>query len=199
MGPMGLAQRLSCCLFAASIAACGRVEPVDAPPRNTRDKIERADAPAEWARFHRERRVPVGASEIPVDAWQRAAAASAKLPLYSTRQRGLVARGTHDKAAAPRWEFLGPTNVAGRARAFAFDPRNADRLYLAGVSGGLWVSNDAGANWAPLSDAAAYLNIGALAIDPVEPDTIYLGTGELYRYSAQPYASMWGQGILRSR
>ena len=199
MGPMGLAQRLSCCLLAASIAACGRVDPVDAPPRNTRDKVARADAPAEWARFHRERRVPVGASEIPVDAWQRAAAASAKLPLYSTRQRGFVARRTHDKAAAPRWEFLGPTNVAGRARAFAFDPRNADRLYLAGVSGGLWVSNDAGANWAPLSDAAAYLNIGALAIDPVEPDTIYLGTGELYRYSAQPYASMWGQGILRSR
>lgn len=185
-------------LLAAALAACNAPLATQAPPRRGDDAVARADAPAEWARFQRERRLPAGADEIPVDAWQRAASASAKLPLYSTRQRAFVGRGAREKAAAPRWEFLGPTNIAGRARAFAFDPRNADRLYLAGVSGGLWVSNDAGANWAPLSDAAAYLNIGSIAIDPVAPDTIYLGTGELYRYSEQPYASMWGQGILRS-
>jgi len=199
MRPMTSIHALPCCLLALALAACSSADPQFAPPQSSKGNAERADAPAEWARFQRERRLPVGAAEIPVDAWQRAAAASARLPLYSTRQHAFVPTSTRDKAAAPRWEFLGPTNVAGRARAFAFDPRNADRLYLAGVSGGLWVSNDAGANWAPLSDAAAYLNIGALAIDPLAPDTIYLGTGELYRYSEQPYASMWGQGILRSR
>ncbi|HET7844022.1 MAG TPA: hypothetical protein VFL14_07725, partial [Xanthomonadales bacterium] len=39
----------------------------------------------------------------------------------------------------------------------------------------------------------------SLVIDPVAPDTVYAGTGELYRNSEQPYSAMWGQGILRSR
>jgi hypothetical protein len=98
----------------------------------------------------------------------------------------------------PQWEWLGPANVTGRTRTLEFDPRDSNVMYAGGVSGGVWKSTDAGASWQPLSDDAANLNIGALAIDPQRPDTLYAGTGELYRDSGMPWSPMSGAGILKS-
>ena len=117
------------------------------------------------------------------------------MPGFSTITGELVAGG--DKAA-PRWESLGPSNVGGRTRTLVFDPRDSNRMLAGGVSGGVWESLNAGDSWRALSDDAANVNIGALVFDPVAPDTIYAGTGELYRNNQRPYAAMWGQGILRS-
>ena len=36
----------------------------------------------------------------------------------------------------------------------------------------------AASNWTPLTDNQASLASGAIAIDPSNPDTIYVGTGE---------------------
>ena len=157
----------------------------------------RPDRPPEWALYMQASRVAPGSTSIPGDAYANALAQAKRLPTYSAASGKSYA--SDEAKAAPRWQFLGPTNIAGRARTLEFDPRNPNRMLLGGVSGGVWESLDAGESWQPLSTGAEYINIGALVFDPVEPDTIYAGTGELYRNSGQPYAAMWGQGILVSR
>jgi photosystem II stability/assembly factor-like uncharacterized protein len=77
-----------------------------------------------------------------------------------------------------QWRSLGPGNVAGRVRAIAFDPRNARRVFVGAATGGLWISEDAGASWRAYSDFLPNLSITSLAIDPANPDVMYIGTGE---------------------
>jgi photosystem II stability/assembly factor-like uncharacterized protein len=175
------------------LGSCAQApEPGRVPPPR-----EREDLPREWAEFQSLRRLPPGMTELDPALLRNAQAQAAKMPRYATTLGGFV-DGARAKAA-PRWESLGPDNIAGRTRTLVFDPRNPDRLLAGGVSGGVWESTNAGETWRVLSDEAQNINIGALAIDPVEPDVVYAGTGELYRNSAQPYSAMWGQGILRSR
>lgn len=158
------------------------------PPR------ERADSPGERAAFDAVRRLPPGAAALD-PAWYASAQAQAGgMPRFSTIAGRVLAA---DKTA-PAWEWMGPGNVGGRTRTLVFDPRNPDRMLAGGVSGGVYESTDAGASWRALSDQLPNLNIGALAIDPAAPNTLYAGTGELYRNNERPYAAMWGQGILRS-
>ena len=76
------------------------------------------------------------------------------------------------------WVNLGPTNFAGRVRPIAPHPTVAGTLYVGAVSGGVWKTTDSGASWTALSESLSSLTVGALAIAPSSPDTIYLGTGE---------------------
>src|SRR5439155_11515807 len=74
------------------------------------------------------------------------------------------------------------------------NPANSNQLYAATGGGGIWRSNDAGANWSPLTDAQPTLFTGAIAIAPSNPSVIYAGTGNptvaSYSYT--------GHGILKS-
>lgn len=91
-----------------------------------------------------------------------------------------------------------PSPVSGRVTTIVFDPGydgTANRTVYAGAAnGGLWRSTDNGLNWTPLMDAQASLAVGAVAIDPVNPNVIYVGTGEGNR-SGDTY---YGQGLLKS-
>jgi hypothetical protein len=108
-------------------------------------------------------------------------------------------------ASAGRWIPIGPSvvrqgqsparpPVSGRVRAIAA-ARGGTPVYVGAGNGGVWRSNDAGQNWRSLMDppfdlnppapsdpgeeiGADSLSIGALAIDPNDPDKIYVGTGE---------------------
>jgi photosystem II stability/assembly factor-like uncharacterized protein len=77
-----------------------------------------------------------------------------------------------------QWQSLGPGNVAGRIRTIAFDPRNPRRVFVGAATGGLWISEDAGASWRAYSDFLPNLSITTLVIDPANPQVMYLGTGE---------------------
>ncbi|HBB89126.1 MAG TPA: hypothetical protein DC047_16085 [Blastocatellia bacterium] len=88
------------------------------------------------------------------------------------------------------WAELGPrplpngsaqsglVSVSGRATAVVVDPTNPNKVYLGTAQGGVWRSLDAGVNWTPIFDSAQSLAIGALAIAPSSPSTLYVGTGE---------------------
>ncbi len=73
-----------------------------------------------------------------------------------------------------------PTSVpvSGRVTAIAIDPRDANVVYIGAAQGGVWRSTDGGATWTALMDTAASLAIGALALAPSSPSTLYVGTGE---------------------
>lgn len=98
------------------------------------------------------------------------------------------------KAAGIRqnaWTFLGPGNVGGRIRAVVFDPRNPNRFFIGAATGGIWLSNDAGQTITPVADFSGNLAIGAMAIDPVNPNVMYAGTGE-------SFAGFAGIGVFKS-
>ena len=90
-----------------------------------------------------------------------------------------------------QWTPIGPGNIGGRVRAIAIDPRNANRLFIGAASGGIWLTEDAGQSYRPLQDFMGNLAIGALVIDPVNPNVMYAGTGE-------SFAGLPGIGIFKS-
>ena len=90
-----------------------------------------------------------------------------------------------------QWQALGPSNVAGRVRALAFDPRNSNRLLAGTASGGLWITEDGGATWRANQDFLPNLSISTLAFDPRNPDVVYMGTGEAS-------AGLVGIGVFKS-
>ncbi len=74
--------------------------------------------------------------------------------------------------------------VSGRATAIAIHPTNENIMYLGTAQGGLYRTLDGGATWTQLMDAATAgpvgtpLAIGAVTIDPTDPTTVIVGTGE---------------------
>ncbi len=91
------------------------------------------------------------------------------------------------------WTSIGPTSitngqslqgsnvntaVSGRVTAIVVDPTNANNVYLGTAQGGVWRSLDGGTTWSSIFDNAQSLAIGALALAPSDPTTLYVGTGE---------------------
>jgi len=104
--------------------------------------------------------------------------------------------------AGQGWELLGPRPItheywsgddraSGRVVDIAPHPTDANVVYIASASGGVWKTVDGGQNWIPISDELASLNHGALALDPSDPNVIFAGTGEYTTNSA-------GAGLFRS-
>lgn len=81
--------------------------------------------------------------------------------------------------------FQGPGPVSGEVVDIALDPRgNTRTIYAAAGNGGLWKSTDGGTSWRPMTDQLPATAIGAVAIDPVNPDIVYIGTGNLFNGAA---------------
>jgi photosystem II stability/assembly factor-like uncharacterized protein len=75
------------------------------------------------------------------------------------------------------WRLIGPFR-GGRVLAVTGIPGNSRRFYFGAVDGGVWTTGDAGRTWQPIFDQEPVGSIGALAIAPSDPNTIYVGTGE---------------------
>jgi len=76
-----------------------------------------------------------------------------------------------------KWRLIGPFR-GGRAVAVAGVPGDSTTFYFGSVSGGIWKTTDAGDVWKPIFDGQPVASIGALAVAPSDPKTIYAGTGE---------------------
>ncbi|MGB9696289.1 MAG: T9SS type A sorting domain-containing protein [Ignavibacteria bacterium] len=100
------------------------------------------------------------------------------------------------------WINLGPTPginpnygyVSSRIASVRFNPLNPNIIYAGTACGGIWKTTNAGLTWMPMSDFEVSLSSGALAIDPNDPQIIYLGTGEATYFSY----SYYGRGLLKS-
>ena len=92
-----------------------------------------------------------------------------------------------------RWRSIGPFR-GGRTVAISGVPGQPNVFFMAPNNGGVWKSTDGAATWTPLTDGQPSLAIGALAVLPGPPDTIYVGTGE----GNNGCDNQYGQGILES-
>jgi hypothetical protein len=115
------------------------------------------------------------------------------------RELRFAARRLSAKASggAGDWAFRGPDNVGGRTRAVAVDVTDSDVILAGGVSGGMWRSTDAGANWIRTTPvAAATHSVTSVAQDIRSGNTLtwYFGTGELAGNSF----GVPGDGIYKS-
>lgn len=78
------------------------------------------------------------------------------------------------------WHFLGPDNVSGRITDVAVPmPRGSTyTIYAATATGGVWRTVNEGTTWEPIFDQEASTSIGDLALDPSNPEVLWVGTGE---------------------
>jgi len=76
-----------------------------------------------------------------------------------------------------RWRLVGPFR-GGRAEAAAGVPGDPQTYYFGAVAGGLWKTTNGGVTWTPITDSLRAFSVGAITVDPSNPNTLYLGTGE---------------------
>ncbi|MCX6157809.1 MAG: T9SS type A sorting domain-containing protein [Ignavibacteriae bacterium] len=89
------------------------------------------------------------------------------------------------------WTNIGPLGVdmtgsnpshwgvnSGRIRGLAIHPTNPDIVYIGAAAGGIWKTTNGGVSWVDKSGQFNLITFGAIAIDPVNTNIIYAGTGE---------------------
>jgi hypothetical protein len=137
---------------------------------------------------------------VPHDVWLD------RLSEYKRRKAAAVRRAAPAVTAPPpapvipgerNWAPLGPSvvlngqahglpPVGGRVSGIAVAP-GGQRVYAASANGGVFRSDDRGVSWRSLMDAfdvdptqfaSTSLACGAIAIDPSDPNRVYVGTGE---------------------
>jgi photosystem II stability/assembly factor-like uncharacterized protein len=110
----------------------------------------------------------------------------------------------------PAWQELGPIGPIGpainypggigRVTQLDIHPTDGQVLIAGAAGGGVWRTDDGGAQWYPLMDnhnvfVDRTLTIGAVAFAPSNPSVIYAASGE----DAAPFDPAWpGTGIYRS-
>lgn len=78
------------------------------------------------------------------------------------------------------WQYIGPTNISGRCTDVeAVMPRGKSyTIWIGSATGGVWKSVNEGSTFEPVFDNMATGSIGDIAIDPTNPDIVWVGTGE---------------------
>ncbi|MDQ1444343.1 MAG: hypothetical protein QOI20_807, partial [Acidimicrobiaceae bacterium] len=85
--------------------------------------------------------------------------------------------------------------VGGRVTSLAVDPTDGNIVFAGAAGGGVWRTADGGDHWVPLGDTLPSTPVGAVAIDPVDRHTVFVGTGE----SNTGGDNIYGTGVYRSR
>lgn len=139
--------------------------------------------------------------QIPFEAVMHARRAVEERTKLPKRQLQNGAAKTLSSAPTTPWESLGPGNVGGRIRSIIINPNAPNVMYVGGVSGGVWRSDNGGGSWYPLNDFMASLNVTTLAMDPTNALVLYAGTGEGFSGSTGPGpnpAPPPGAGVFKS-
>lgn len=92
------------------------------------------------------------------------------------------------------WEEAGPSNIGGRVTALGVHQSAPNVVFAGAADGGVLKSVDGGDSWTPVFDEEGAQSIGAITVDPNDPNTVWVGTGEA-NSSGDSYP---GDGIYRS-
>jgi photosystem II stability/assembly factor-like uncharacterized protein len=77
---------------------------------------------------------------------------------------------------------IGSAAMSGRIAAVTatHDKKGDTVLYVGSASGGVWKSTDGGTTFKPKFDKQPVQSIGSIALDPNNPDNVWVGTGEAW-------------------
>ncbi len=92
------------------------------------------------------------------------------------------------------WRSIGPAIMGGRVADVEGVAGNPNIVYVATASGGLWKTVNGGISWTPIFERQNTISIGDIAIDPNNPDVIWVGTGE----SNTRNSVSFGDGVYKS-
>ncbi len=109
------------------------------------------------------------------------------------RNRILAMAQSQSQHAVPAWQSVGPTNIGGRITCLLLHPTNTNIIYSGSATGGVWKSNDNGTTWSNIFNES--YSIGSMSFDPINPEVVYVGTGEANPGGIAIYP---GNGIWRS-
>lgn len=70
------------------------------------------------------------------------------------------------------------TDWQGRTNTVAFHPTDPKTIFAGVAQGGIWKSTDNGNNWTPVNEGLPILRVSDIAIDPNNPDTMYVCLGD---------------------
>ncbi|MEP6570652.1 MAG: hypothetical protein ABJC10_12845 [Acidobacteriota bacterium] len=116
-------------------------------------------------------------------------------PAESPSPAGEVSKPTFENAFERlEWRSIGPANMGGRTADVEGVPGNANIVYVATASGGLWKTVNAGITWKPIFERQGTLSIGDIALAPSNPDVVWVGTGE----SNVRNSVSFGDGVYKS-
>jgi photosystem II stability/assembly factor-like uncharacterized protein len=92
------------------------------------------------------------------------------------------------------WRSIGPSNMGGRATDVEGVPGNPNIVYAATGAGGLWKTTNGGVTWKPIFERQNTISIGDIALEPDNPEVIWVGTGE----SNTRNSVSFGDGVYKS-
>ncbi len=110
--------------------------------------------------------------------------ADALQEVYNQKQQSKGAR-----LQANEWSPVGPQEFPtspdptsghglGRINCVAFHPTDPNTLWIGASNGGVWKTTNNGASWTPLTDDMPMMRVSHIAVDPKNPDNIYIATGD---------------------
>ncbi|MDX1479033.1 MAG: hypothetical protein R3301_15070, partial [Saprospiraceae bacterium] len=82
-------------------------------------------------------------------------------------------------APTPNSDFL--IEGTGRINTITFHPTDPDIMWIGGGQGGLWKTTNGAASWFPLGDDLPVMRVSDIAVNPHDPDEMYLCIGD-YAY-----------------
>jgi photosystem II stability/assembly factor-like uncharacterized protein len=89
---------------------------------------------------------------------------------------------------------IGPSLTTGRIADLEVDPHDPSTWYVAAGSGNLWKTVNRGETWTPIFDDYPAYSLGAVVVDPRDPDVVWLGTGE----NSNTRSASYGDGVYKS-
>jgi photosystem II stability/assembly factor-like uncharacterized protein len=115
--------------------------------------------------------------------------------LFATSTRAQEVHFDSDTISGLGARNIGSATMSGRVSAVTA-VKEAGRLtvYVGAASGGVWKSTNGGTTYKPIFDKQTAQSIGAIAIDPQAPKTIWVGTGEAWTRNSVSI----GDGIYKS-
>lgn len=89
---------------------------------------------------------------------------------------------------------LGPTTMGGRVTSLAVYPKEPRIFYIGTASGGVWKTENGGYSTKPISEKLPSLSVGALAVNPNDPNDVWLALGE----NTSRNSTCIGEGLYHS-